>query len=48
MIPRVMDMPLCEALLMAETIGCRFLGPQEPKVLDLFELFSMFEDVQRR
>lgn len=47
-IPRIMDMPLGGALQMAETIGCHFLGPQEPKVLDLFELFSMFEDAQRR
>ncbi|MDR2669886.1 MAG: hypothetical protein LBC14_08050 [Desulfovibrio sp.] len=43
-IPRIMDMPLGKALQMAEDIGCFFLGPQEPKVLDLFELFSMVED----
>jgi hypothetical protein len=47
-IPRIMDMPLGKALQMADDIGCFFLGPQEPKVLDLFELFSMFEDVQYR
>ncbi len=45
-IPRIMDMPLGEALRMADSIGCHFLGPQEPKVLDLFELFGMFEDAQ--
>lgn len=46
LIPRMMDMPLGQALHMAKAIGCHFLGPQEPKVLDLFELFSMFEDAQ--
>ncbi|WP_419783485.1 hypothetical protein [Maridesulfovibrio sp.] len=47
-IPCVMDMPFGDAFSMADSIGCFFLGPREPKVLDFFELFSMFEEARSR
>ena len=47
-IPRVMDMPLGAALNMANELGCHFLGPREPKILDIFEVFTMFEEARLR
>jgi hypothetical protein len=48
LLPNVLDMLFGDAIAMAGEIGCHFLGPKPPKVLDLHELFDMYVEFHDR
>ena len=48
LIPRFFDMPLGEVIKMAEKIGCMFLSPSPPQILDIFKLLELYEEYHGR